>query len=95
MTQILASVRAGSTLARRLEVKTFPLYIAMVRAGEAGGSLEANLEQLAIDLKPGAGTEATENYYALSTGDAGGNFFALALLLVYILPVSVSFCSNR
>jgi general secretion pathway protein F len=52
--QILDSVRNGSSLAAALETQnnTFsPFYISLVRAGEAGGSLDVVLERLSEHLE--------------------------------------------
>jgi general secretion pathway protein F len=54
LTQVLDSVRNGSSLAAALEMqdKTFStLYVSLVRAGEAGGALDLVLERLSDHLE--------------------------------------------
>lgn len=83
-------VRAGSSLAAAvaLEPRSFPkLYVGLVRAGEAGGSLPATLERLANLLERerslAAGLRAAMVYPALLVVAA---ISAIVLLLVYVLP---------
>ena len=87
--RILAAVRSGNTLAGALEAqKSFPpFYIAMVRAGEAGGSLEENLEQLAHDLEAQRQVQRQLKLTMLyPLVMLGTTLAALLLLLVFILP---------
>lgn len=87
--QILSAVRSGATLAAALAAQHGfpPFYLAMVRAGEAGGSLETNLAQLAEDLENQENLhrqlKLTMLYPLVMLGATMG---ALILLLVFILP---------
>ncbi len=86
--QVLAAVRSGSSLAGSLAAQSFPsFYLAMVRAGEAGGSLETNLTQLAEDLE---NQEEIRRQLKLTMlypmVMLGATLAALALILVFILP---------
>lgn len=83
-------VRAGSPLATALaaEPRSFSrLYVGLVRAGEAGGSLPATLERLAILIERerslAAGLRAAMVYPALLAVAA---IASVVLLLTYVLP---------
>ncbi len=83
-------VRSGSSLAAALasEPKSFPnLYIGLVRAGEAGGTLPATLERLAGLLERerslSANLRASLVYPAVLLVAAIGS---IVLLLEYVLP---------
>lgn len=83
-------VRAGSSLAAALatEPRSFSkLYIGLVRAGEAGGSLPTTLERLASLLERErnltASLRASMVYPALLVCAASGS---VAMLLEYVLP---------
>lgn len=85
---VLASVRAGATLAAALAGQNFPpFYCAMVRAGEVGGNLEENLQQLAEDLENQQQVERQLKismlYPAVMLSASIG---AVALLLLFVLP---------
>lgn len=85
---VLASVRAGATLAAALAAQNFPpFYCAMVRAGEVGGNLEENLQQLAEDLENQQQVERQLKismlYPAVMLSASIG---AVALLLLFVLP---------
>ena len=85
---VLASVRAGATLAAALAGQKFPpFYCAMVRAGEVGGNLEENLQQLAEDLENQQQVERQLKismlYPAVMLSASIG---AVALLLLFVLP---------
>ena len=83
-------VRSGSSLAAALaaEPRSFPkLYVGLVRAGEAGGTLPATLDRLASLLERerslSANLRAALTYPALLVAAAIGSIF---LLLDYVLP---------
>jgi type II secretory pathway component PulF len=85
---VLTSVRAGATLAAALAGQNFPpFYCAMVRAGEVGGNLEENLQQLAEDLENQQQVERQLKismlYPAVMLSASIG---AVALLLLFVLP---------
>ena len=85
---VLTSVRAGATLAAALAGQNFPpFYCAMVRAGEVGGNLEGNLQQLAEDLENQQQVERQLKismlYPAVMLSASIG---AVALLLLFVLP---------
>jgi general secretion pathway protein F len=87
--QILSSVRSGSTLAAALDAQNcFPsFYVAMVRAGEAGGNLEENLQRLAADIE---NQEQVRRQLKLTllypVVMLGATLCALILLVAFILP---------
>jgi general secretion pathway protein F len=83
-------VRSGSSLAAALaaEPRSFSkLYVGLVRAGEAGGTLPATLDRLATLLERerslSANLRAALTYPALLVAAAIGSIF---LLLDYVLP---------
>jgi general secretion pathway protein F len=83
-------VRAGSALAAALatQPKSFPkLYIGLVRAGEAGGTLPATLDRIAMLLERerslSTNLRSALIYPALLVTAAVGSIF---LLLDYVLP---------
>jgi general secretion pathway protein F len=83
-------VRAGSSLAAALatEPQSFPrLYLGLVRAGEAGGTLPATLDNMATLLERehslAASLRAALVYPALLVVAAAGS---IVLLLEYVLP---------
>src|SRR5215471_2324795 len=90
LTEVRDKVRSGSSLAAALasEPQSFSrLYIGMVRAGEAGGTLPATLEQLAQLLERErslkAGLRAAMTYPLMLVIAAIGS---IVLLLDYVLP---------
>ena len=90
MDQLRASVRDGTSLATALSrhPNSFPrLYVGLVRAGEAGGTLAATLDRLALLLERERGLTATIQsamiYPALLVVASIG---AIALLLTQVLP---------
>jgi general secretion pathway protein F len=90
LSEVRDKVRAGSSLAAALaaEPRSFPqLYIGMVRAGEAGGSLPAALDRLAALLDSERSLRASLHaaliYPALLLVAAIGS---IVLLLNYVLP---------
>jgi len=90
LTGVRDKVRAGSSLAAALAVepRSFSrLYVGMVRAGEAGGTLPATLERLAVLLEREhslkASLRAAMIYPAVLVIAAIGS---IVLLLEYVLP---------
>lgn len=90
LSRVRDKVRGGSSLAAALaaEPGSFSrLYVGLIRAGEAGGSLPATLDRLAGLLERerslGAGLRAAMVYPALLIAAAIGSVF---LLLSYVLP---------
>jgi len=90
LSEVRDKVRAGSSLAAALaaEPRSFPqLYVGMVRAGEAGGTLPASLDRLAALLESERSLKASLHaaliYPALLTIAAIGS---IVLLLEYVLP---------
>ncbi len=90
LTRVRDKVRAGSSLAAALaaEPRSFSrLYVGMVRAGEAGGTLPATLEQLATLLERERSLKASLNaaliYPVVLVIAAIGS---VVLLLEYVLP---------
>lgn len=90
LTGVRDKVRAGSSLAAALaqEPKSFSkLYVGLVRAGEAGGTLPVTLDRLAALLERerslGASLRAALVYPALLVVAAVGS---IMLLLGYVLP---------
>lgn len=90
LSEIRDKVRAGTSLAAALaaEPRSFPqLYIGMVRAGEAGGTLPATLDRLAALLESERSLKASLHaaliYPVLLVLAAIGS---IVLLLEYVLP---------
>jgi general secretion pathway protein F len=90
LTIVRDKVRAGSPLAAALsaEPRSFSrLYVGLVRAGEAGGSLPATLDRLATLLERerslAASLRAAMVYPALLVA---ASLSSVVLLLVYVLP---------
>jgi general secretion pathway protein F len=90
MGQVRDKVRGGSALAAALaqQPQSFSrLYIGLVRAGEAGGTLGETLERLAMLLERERGLASTVKsaliYPALLLAASIGS---IALLLTYVLP---------
>jgi general secretion pathway protein F len=90
LSEVRDKVRAGSSLAAALaaEPRSFPqLYIGMVRAGEAGGTLPASLDRLAALLESERSLKASLHaaliYPTLLVLAAIGS---IVLLLDYVLP---------
>lgn len=90
MDQLRASVRDGASLAVSLgkHPRSFPkLYVGLVRAGEAGGTLAATLERLAVLLERERSLNSTIQsamiYPIMLVVAAIG---AIALLLTQVLP---------
>ena len=88
--QVLDNVRNGSSLASALEMqeKTFsPLYISLVRAGEAGGALDVVLERLSEHLEKSK--EINDTLISAFIYPAILLFVALLsifILLAYVIP---------
>jgi type II secretory pathway component PulF len=89
VTEVLHAVQGGKSLAEALgQHKAFPpLYVNMVRAGEAGGFLEQVLQRLAEYLERGQAlrdeVRAATMYPILLTFALGSS---VGFLLVYVLP---------
>jgi len=90
LSEVRDKVRAGSSLAAALaaEPRSFPqLYVGMVRAGEAGGTLPASLDRMATLLEGERSLKATLHaaliYPTLLVTAAIGS---IVLLLEYVLP---------
>ncbi|GAP67131.1 general secretion pathway protein F [Mizugakiibacter sediminis] len=83
-------VRGGATLSDALEAESgaFPrLYVSMVRAGEAGGSLEETLKRLAEYLERSrALRETVTNALVYPAFLLTGVLGSLVLLLAYVVP---------
>lgn len=87
--QIREQVKAGRPLSAALEeVGQFsPLYISMVRAGEAGGALESTLRQLSAYLERSQMVRGEViNALIYPAFLVVGVFGSLALLLAYVVP---------
>jgi general secretion pathway protein F len=89
VTEVLHAVQAGKSLAEALAAqKVFPpIYVNMVRAGEAGGFLETALQRLAeyLDRSQQLRDDVTSalTYPVLLICTLGGS---LVFLLIYVLP---------
>src|SRR5216683_1295560 len=90
LSEVRDKVRSGSSLAAALaaEPRSFPqLYVGMVRAGEAGGTLPASLDRMATLLEGERSLKATLHaaliYPTLLVTAAIGS---IVLLLEYVLP---------
>ncbi|ADJ29713.1 type II secretion system F family protein [Nitrosococcus watsonii] len=90
LSQLQEQVRGGSSLAEAMETQTetfSPLYISMIRAGEAGGALDVILGRLADFMER---SKALRNavtsaliYPAILVGVAG---LSVIILLTFVVP---------